>query len=1074
MEHVSTVSRTTLLSFVRAHIVLGWCFSQPPHPATFSLDRLNSVPAPSLFSRSTVLRSYWKLTFLQLCAVSTVGIAATGFALARREPHQQRWSHTFTHSKDITPGSTTRTDPTTSRPLDAPIYELRESKDSVAEPGPNWTLPHRRRERRRRQTYTNPPSNPSSDSTTQESAPASGRPSSSWLRRLSVISSSNSGSPLPSPSTVSSLNGSTATTHSRTDSAPKFPNKLVKRSTSQHSIRPPGDRGRRPMSATLGLRRPVTSHQRSSDIGRRTSFNKETGPPTSTGFFDNLWSNSGNTENVSGSKWRPYFSKANSRRKHSAGGAVVTINPRSSSDHRYFLEQPTLLLSSDIDVPKDTRLVSRKQSLSRPSNTTMNSPSTRHGETKKINSSGSIKREKRRPVRSSSFSEMPGDSSRSRSNSVRNNPKTPIVTTRQRAMERNISNPLPQPFDSMLADQSESPRLRRKRNFTWSDPFLRPQTAPQGKSSNSRLPNHHETSPRSHGYQNQPLTSPKRSLSNETTDLDSTPSPAYPSGRGSSPPVIRYSRVNRLSGTASDRASTVIGSDDTRIFTSADEDDQSDSVFDSFRTRISSTSNNSSRRGPNIETIFRDAPKKGNLADVDDLAFEGLHLSSCTPDSSVSDLNSTSTPLASAQMKDGDTTPTSRTKMSSNNTVSPSPLKSLDTHIYEVDADFETEYHENDKLTLPPTRPNILDFVEDDDFDSWDASPRFDGSQPTDLNTPSLRRTGSGIGIRASVFDWSEQTRNDRDTQDPDHRPSTVHGKQNTVGRGSRVTGRKAPNAVHLRSQSVPVSRDGPPSNESRQPSLKFGTWGLGQKGVSEDWDGDFDFGDADDHSADGDDMATGNRDPFVMKVPQAIMESQASVHGQYGHVQELTLLVEELKRLRVQGNMLHLIHGPSADLWKEAEGIINLATLEEDENGFLAPASPSSCGSFDEFESPPQKAMKRGDSEIRRPPLAVWPNPGTNSSPPNQKDPSSKVKSVLETIYQQREHTSHQTLEATTNSIQKLPFDTQSLKDLVNRAGMVTRSLKDVIRRAEGVTTSPESHTPSDPPFSRIFAQSP
>ncbi|CRG85533.1 hypothetical protein PISL3812_02584 [Talaromyces islandicus] len=1010
---------------------------------------------------------------MQLCAVSTVGIAATGFALARREPQHHLWSHPFTHSKDIAPGSSTRTDPVTARPLDVPIYGLRESKDSVADASPNWTLPYRRRERRRRQTYTNPPSNPSSESTTQDSATASGRPPPPRPRRLSVISSSNSGSPLPSPSTVSSLNGSTATTHSRTDSVPKFPNKLVKRSTSQHSIRPAGDRGRRPMSATLALRRPVTSHQRSADIAHRTSFNKENGLLSSPGFFDNLWSESGNAASVGSSKWRPYFSKAISRRKHSAG-TVVTINPRNSSDHRYFLDHPTLLLSSSIDIPDEKKLVSRKQSLSQPSNAAMSSPSTRHGDVKKANSPGPIKREKRRPVRSSSFSNISGDNSISRSNSVRNNPKNSLVTTRQRAMERNISNPLPQAFDRLLADQSESPPLRRKRNFTWSDSFLRPQTAPQGKPPSTKLSNRHETSSKSHSYQNQFLTSPERSVSNEAADLDTIPSPSYPPGRGSSPPVVRYSKVKRLSGTASDRASTVIGSDDTRVFTSADEDDQSDSVFDSFRTRISSSSN-SGRRGPNIETIFRDAPKKGNLADVDDLAFEGLHLSSCTPDSSISDLNSTSTPLASTQMKDGDTTPTSRAKPSLNHTVSPSPLKSsLDTHMCEVDADFEAEYHENEKLTLHPPRPNLLDFVEDDDFGSWDESPEFiNGGQPSDVHTPSLRRIGSGIGIRASVFDWSEQTRNDRDTQDPEYRPSTVHGKQNTVGRGSRGTGRKAPSAVHLRSQSVPVSRDGPPSNESRQPSLKFGTWGLGQKGVSEDWDGDFDFGDADDNSADGDEMAAGNRGSFIMKVPQAIMESQASVHGQYGHVQELTLLVEELKRLRIQGNMLDLIHGPSADLWKEAEGIINLATLEEDENGVLAPASPSSCGSFDEFESPPQKAMKRGDGEIKRPPLAVWPNPGTNSSP-SQKDPSSKVKSVLETIYQQREHTSHQALEATNNSIQKLPFDTQSLKDLVNRAGMVTRSLKDVIRRAEGVATSPESHTPSDPPFSRIFSHSP
>lgn len=330
--------------------------------------------------------------------------------------------------------------------------------------------------------------------------------------------------------------------------------------------------------------------------------------------------------------------------------------------------------------------------------------------------------------------------------------------------------------------------------------------------------------------------------------------------------------------------------------------------------------------------------------------------------------------------------------------------------------------------------------------------------------------------MRASVFDWSEQTRNERDPQAREVRPSTVHGKQAVIPRSTRRATRKVPSAIHLRSQSVPVSRDVPVPSDNRQPSAKFGTWGLGQKGVSEDWDGDFDFGDesSDDNLEIGQSAASSGR-VHSMKVPQAIMETQASVHGQYGQVQELTLLVEELKRLRTQGNALHLIHGASSELWKEAEGIVNLATFEDDENTWQAPASPSSSGSFDDFDaspSPPQKAWKHNDNDMKRPPLTLWSDIDHSPKVSATGDPSAKAKSVLETIYQQRESSDTQSFGNSGQPQQKLTFDTQSLKELVTRAGVVTRALKDVIRRAEGVATSHEPTIPSDPPFSRIFAQ--
>jgi hypothetical protein len=353
---------------------------------------------------------------------------------------------------------------------------------------------------------------------------------------------------------------------------------------------------------------------------------------------------------------------------------------------------------------------------------------------------------------------------------------------------------------------------------------------------------------------------------------------------------------------------------------------------------------------------------------------------------------------------------------------------------------------------------------------------------------------------KMNIFDWSEQSRSERDVSDSEARPRTVHGKHNGVNRGSRAACRKVPSAIHLRSQSVPVARE-LPTNDTRQSSSKFGTWGLGSKGVSEDWDSDFDF-DAEETSISQNTQPTSDAAASQsMTVPKAILERQASLRGQFGQVQELTMLVQELKRLRHQASILDLVGGPSSELWKEAEGIVNLATIDDEDDRRSPPGSPSSLTfSFDDSDEEGLNASSKRNSEVswhdshqqqqnqipsppfRQPKGESESSWQSGSQPENQlyspplrrlsKD-SPRSKSVIDLLQSNRRPETSNLPELTpTPRTQKLPFDTQSLRDLVIRAGVVNRALKEVIRKAEGVDPSPQDVFPSDPPFRRIFDQ--
>lgn len=398
-----------------------------------------------------------------------------------------------------------------------------------------------------------------------------------------------------------------------------------------------------------------------------------------------------------------------------------------------------------------------------------------------------------------------------------------------------------------------------------------------------------------------------------------------------------------------------------------------------------------------------------------------------------------------------------------------------------------------------PVNPHMDDFRDDEDWSFENpeeinpALPRYRLSSDQDPSSPMETSPRYALGLphaglagvesspKANIFEWSEQSVADKESlHGSSPRPKTVHGVKVKENRSSRLSGRRGSSALHLRSQSVPVPPDGS-GHRSHNSTSKLESWVLGNKGVSEDWDGDFDFEEPhrpSKHPASGIDGIRSSSSSGML-VPRAILERQASVHGQFGQVKELTLLVEELKRLRQQGSVQGIMQGQSAELWKEAEGIINLATLDDEEQEFLPPRSPLATGSdFDAFDEDSPSSRRKSihpprDDRSAHADDSPSSQASPRSSPRPRKESVAKAKSVLETIHQQRSEYDSTFIDA--KSAQK-NFDTTSLRDLVTRAGVVTRALKEIVRRAENSSpaTKPRPTTPQDPVFSQIFQQPP
>ena len=411
----------------------------------------------------------------------------------------------------------------------------------------------------------------------------------------------------------------------------------------------------------------------------------------------------------------------------------------------------------------------------------------------------------------------------------------------------------------------------------------------------------------------------------------------------SSPPMHQIPHQNimvhkRVSAAQSDM-NTTSSDNDTRIFTDDDSMEfQSDSAYDSLATRATASSHSGFRQAK-IETIF-DEPiteqgERGtNLEDLMQrstlneqyLGSEwegnvGMGITGMSREETIRDF---SAPRAS--------TPVRTSALSSIEELTATPVAlGHRAKLVEIPSSSPPSVLRH---PMSPTRIPKVQYPEDmeiDGEDSIDWSPKSTRDSP---NSPSTFHEHIRIlspyppdsSKRSSIFDWSEQQKEATNGFVP--RPRTVHGKHaNEAGR-SRASGRKVTHTTHLRSQSVPVNRENGIDDEAPPSSAaKFGTWGLGNKPVSEEWSDDFEFDDFEDlkeAKVAEVEIQPSQRDSMrSVKVPQTILDRQASVHLQFGQVQEFMVLVEELKRLRSQGAVLGLIEGLSKQVWDEAETII-------------------------------------------------------------------------------------------------------------------------------------------------------
>ncbi|RDL41774.1 Uncharacterized protein BP5553_01753 [Venustampulla echinocandica] len=353
---------------------------------------------------------------------------------------------------------------------------------------------------------------------------------------------------------------------------------------------------------------------------------------------------------------------------------------------------------------------------------------------------------------------------------------------------------------------------------------------------------------------------------------------------------------------------------------------------------------------------------------------------------------------------------------------------------------------------------------------------------------------------KSNLFDWSEPSSAEKlDFMGNSQRPQTAHVKQMADSRGGRALGRHRPSALHIRSQSVPVIPDGGTQRDHAKLTPKFGTWGLGAKGVSEDWDNDFEF-----ESSDGNDGEDGDSkmESSGMLIPQTIQASQENVLGHVGHIREVCLLVEDLKRLRLLAKEKGLLHGSSSTLWKEAEGIIALAVPDE-EDMTLSPTHSPSSAAFDrekldnrhndtgldvavgrhrglayDTKTVRRRSVFSPDDDIfgaglDSPPTEELLLPPANPPTHFHSQGSSEVaRSVMENMHQHRAISDPLLKEMSIEASNKMPFDTTSLRDLVHRANVLSRTLGDIIRKADGKPQSPEAspRRDSSPAFTRVF----
>ncbi|OCK80257.1 hypothetical protein K432DRAFT_48951 [Lepidopterella palustris CBS 459.81] len=984
----------------------------------------------------------------------------------------------------------------------------------------------------------------------------------SWLKRLSTISTSTSRNSSPGPLSPS-VNGSMAFSHDgsttpivvKRSPSPLPPNKLVKRASSLRINRDAPSQS--PGSRLPTLRRPATSHQRSATLQQRSNI-VEMPAEDSSSFEDRQLPSFADH----GVQYTQFFSTKVSKdkisKKRSASGNPKAIK-RIFPDDRH---KPTLLLAKSVSTCSLEVDESSSQDgdsvyfISRPG-TPVGMATFLSSNAHTSNSQQGVSTEHRmseeatyeaRARRSFSIGDLLSTASASRKS--RTAKLVSAKLTRQSSKRVNSAPLLAMGTRHSVTSHGESGRPAKRRDV--SDPTVFRREVYSSPARRGDEESGHEWPligssplpplPQSDAAQLEG--SPTASIHHQ----DSKPTPsAIPNHVPPSPTLVHTGgRPSRYSVAPSEQASTLVGSDnEARGVGSGDEDDtdfQSETVFDSLRT--GATRSTSGARGPRIETIFDESPpqvSKSKVTALRDLlpkgTFRDQTMGSVAGNQSITEEEeSVSTPVRTVVPERGENESPGAARVNGNPlfpSVIPSSPPDMPKPLNLGTLEWDTVAEEDDSR---------WSFDEEDEEDIW--TDNHDHILATQIATPlSLKRSNPHIlssasgpkpltpqhphhlttepsdrDTRSSIFDWSEQQPADKSPGNrTPPRPRTVHGKKDADGRGSRSVGRRAPSALHARSQSVPVVPD-VAGKRNTVVTNKFGTWGVGSKGVTEDWNDDFEFTDCTDCPVvQGDAQRVDSG--MSMFVPKTIQEQQSNVLANIGLLREWGLLIEELKEQRIRAVSLGLLEGSNASMWEEVDAMIDLADQEAEEEHVPPRLSPPSSPGFDldafddvsgpspsdgrgrrrssllakdedahslphpipqNLSRPRRKSILPPNHDIFGPQSSPLPSTAEHISQPTppisilpttrpRKDSEAKARSVIEALQKRKSTNEPLAKLQPVPPTKKVPFDTATLRHIVPYVNTLVRKVKDAVREAEGLYSSP-STSPKEPPFSKIF----
>jgi hypothetical protein len=598
-------------------------------------------------------------------------------------------------------------------------------------------------------------------------------------------------------------------------------------------------------------------------------------------------------------------------------------------------------------------------------------------------------------------------------------------------------------------------------------------------------------------YYNSPTTSENVVFSTGRSQHSALPSPQFPAQGDASQissmhlPQVDEHRPMRYSSVTSTLTSSQVGSEmDIRVFSSGDEDEgdlRSDTAYDSIRTGMTGGS------GPFPGSLF-DKETSFEAGQSRSTSWQGTTTGATSPNTmrAFDDVIFEEDENAMTPKKAATTTMheiDDQHRMSYQTTIhragsgSPSSKKALSLGKLNWDSDddaWSDHEAEEEKRISNMTFPALAswsDEVADDDDDDDFAPSTTAGLHPPHIDDQrKSRHSDIGPDSKSSLFDWSEHPPLERNFSDLPPRPKTVHGKKNTEGRNSRPNNRRAPSGPHARSQSVPAL-----ANEQLEPRTtahsKFGTWGVGMKGATEDWDDDFDFDEPDVATPSTAAPADVRADSGVaIIVPKAIREQQSNVLANIGLLKEWGVLIEELKQLRLRATSLGLTSADSHGVFDEVDAMIDLADQEVDEPQF--PKEQVSASQWDDTDDrrssyAPSIPAHIIDDDVFGPLPSSLPSTAMPSPSRARKNSEAIARTVIEAVQTRRGSKMPPLAQpAQAQPSSKVPFDKGTLRHILPHLQGLVKSMKAILKDADHFGISPRRHDRGvpDPPFSQAF----